>query len=98
MYVVLTAFVDAQDENHVYYTGDQFPRPGAEVSEERLEELSSNRNRCGVPMIVKEEPTEGLSEVKEDARENEAGVDPSTMSEAKEKAEKRYRRNARTGS
>lgn len=92
MYVVLSAFVDAQDKDHIYYTGDVYPRPGIKVSKERLEELSSNRNRCGMPMIVREDPKEGLSEAKGGADGTADGSAPVEHSEGQKKARERARR------
>ena len=45
MYKVIEDFVDLKDSNHKYRTGDQFPRPGVEVSEERIDELKTDKNR-----------------------------------------------------
>ena len=50
-YRVIKAFTDLQDNNHKYHTGEIFPRDGVKVSESRLKELSSNRNRRHEPMI-----------------------------------------------
>lgn len=59
MYKVLIGFADLQDKEHVYKTGDTFPRLGLNVSDERLKELSTARNRLGKPLIEKvEEPVE----------------------------------------
>lgn len=55
MYRVVARFADLQDREHVYYPGDAFPRDGAEVSEERLRELSTADNRLGKPLIEKVE-------------------------------------------
>ena len=58
-YVVLRYFTDLQDNNHIYHTGDSFPRVGFEVSEERLKELSTKKNLRGIPLIEKiEEPAD----------------------------------------
>jgi hypothetical protein len=52
MYKVLAYFTDLQDNNHPYNEGDIFPRrDGFTVSEARLEELSSTRNRRGIRLI-----------------------------------------------
>ena len=51
MYKVIKFFVDIQDNNQPYNVGDTFPRKGFEVSEERLAELASDKNRQGVPLI-----------------------------------------------
>ena len=57
MYKVISYFADLQDFNHPYKVGDEFPRLGLKVSDKRLEELASNKNRQGKPLIKKvEEP------------------------------------------
>ena len=53
-YKVITNFTDLQDDNHKYIAGDKFPRDGYEPSPERLEELSTNKNRRGKPVIAKD--------------------------------------------
>jgi hypothetical protein len=54
-YTVIHYFVDLQDSNHPYKVGDTFPRLGLVVSDARLKELSSNRNKQGKPLIEKSE-------------------------------------------
>lgn len=58
MYRVIKAFRDLKDNNHVYSVGDTFPHNGVEVDAERIAELSSDKNRLGVPLIeeIKEKP------------------------------------------
>lgn len=57
MYKVISYFTDLQDFNHPYKVGDEFPRLGLKVSNKRLEELASNKNKQGKPLIKKvEEP------------------------------------------
>ena len=58
MYKVIKYFTDLQDNNYAYYVGDTFPRNGVEVGAERVEELSSDKNLQGVPLIeeVAEKP------------------------------------------
>ena len=51
MYKVIKYFTDLQDNNYAYYVGDTFPRNGVEVGAERIAELSSDKNRMGVPLI-----------------------------------------------
>ena len=65
MYRVIKSFHDLQDSKktkdgeiyHKYEEGDEFPRKGFKVSEERLKELSGKENKQGSPLIeeVKEE-------------------------------------------
>ena len=51
MYKVIKSFYDMKDNNHVYSVGDTFPHNGVEVGAERIAELSSDKNRLGVPLI-----------------------------------------------
>ena len=51
MYKVINRFFDLQDNNHAYSVGDTFPHNGKKVSEKRIVELSSNKNKIGVPLI-----------------------------------------------
>lgn len=68
MYKTKVYFTDLKDNNHEYFPGDEYPREGFEVTEERLEELSSDKNRRGFPLIEKvadeatEEATEEVAE------------------------------------
>lgn len=48
---VIEKFEDMKDENHLYEVGDEFPHDGRRVSKKRLEELSSEENRRGIPLI-----------------------------------------------
>ena len=41
--------------NHPYKAGETFPRLGLKVSNERLEELASSKNKQGKPLIEKVE-------------------------------------------
>lgn len=49
-YVVVTDFTDKNDK-HIYRVGDEFPHSGADVSAERVAELTSNNNLRGVVLI-----------------------------------------------
>ena len=51
MYRVIKSFTDLQDNNYAYYVGDTFPHNGVEVGAERIAELSSDKNRLGIPLI-----------------------------------------------
>ena len=51
MYKVIEYFRDVQDGHYEYHAGDMFPRKGVTASKERLEELSSNNNLRGFPLI-----------------------------------------------
>lgn len=50
MHKVIKAFTDLQ-HHHAYSVGDIFPHDGVEVDAERIEELSTDKNRMGVPLI-----------------------------------------------
>ena len=52
MYKVIEYFTDLQDGDHPYNVGDDFPREGKKVSEERIAELSSSANRRKKPLIA----------------------------------------------
>ena len=58
MYRVIKRFKDLQDNNFVYNVGDEFPHTGGKVSKKRIEELATDKNIRGIPLI---------EEVKEDA-------------------------------
>lgn len=64
MYRVVRYFEDLQDNSHAYNVGDTFPREGMAVSEERLAELASNRNKQHTILIelVDETPQETFDE------------------------------------
>ena len=51
MYKVIRKFRDMQDGFHAYSVGDTFPHNGVDVDAERIEELASNKNLLGVPLI-----------------------------------------------
>ena len=50
MYKAIKAFRDLKT-NLVYAVGDTFPHNGVDVDAERIAELSSDKNRLGVPLI-----------------------------------------------
>lgn len=51
-YEVLQKFVDLQDKKKVYNVGDSFPKPAnKKVTEERIDELSSENNKRGKALI-----------------------------------------------
>lgn len=53
MYRVLSKFADLKDYNHIYNVGDIYPREGMLPTPERVEELSSRKNRLRIPLIEK---------------------------------------------
>lgn len=56
-YVVIKDFTDLQDGHHVYKAKDPFPRKGT-AKKERIEELSSDQNKRGEPLIKEVEVEE----------------------------------------
>ena len=50
MYRVIHKFYDLKDNNHAYSVGDTFHHNGVDVDAERIAELSSDKNRLGVPL------------------------------------------------
>ena len=55
MYKVIVYFEDLQDKNHPYKVGDTYPRKGLKPSAERINELATNKNIRGIPLIKAEE-------------------------------------------
>ena len=51
MYIVLNTFYDLKDCEHLYNAGEPYPRDGYTPTDERVEELLTERNRMGKPMI-----------------------------------------------
>ena len=50
-YKVIHRFTDLQDFNHLYNAGDVFPRIGTKVSQSRIDELASSKNKLKTPLI-----------------------------------------------
>ena len=50
-YKVIHRFTDLQDFNHLYNVGDSFPRVGMKVSQSRIDELASGKNKLRTPLI-----------------------------------------------
>ncbi len=57
MYRTIVYFTDLTDNDYAYKVGDIFPHNGLEVSEERITELSTNKNKRGIPLIEKVDET-----------------------------------------
>lgn len=52
-YITIVSFIDLQDGNHEYKVGDVFPHQGLTVSDERIDELATSKNRRRMPLIKK---------------------------------------------
>ena len=51
-YKVIHFFNDLQDFNHAYNAGDVYPRMGVRVSDARIAELASSKNKQRKPLIA----------------------------------------------
>ena len=51
MYKVVCKFADLLDSNHIYEVGVEYPRKGYSPSSDRIEELSTDRNKLHRPLI-----------------------------------------------
>lgn len=49
-YKVIRNFIDREDSFHLYVKGDPYPRKG-KASKERVEYLSSDKNKARTPVI-----------------------------------------------
>lgn len=58
-YKVVHKFRDLKDNEYIYNVGDIYPRHGVTVSKERLNELKTNKNKIGIPLIKAERTKEG---------------------------------------
>ena len=79
MYRAVMYFTDLTDNGHAYHTGDEFPRAGLKVSKERLEALSTSKNRRRIPLI------ENVEEAEKD-EEAEPAKDEKTKKATRKKA------------
>lgn len=82
MYVVIERFADLQDHNRIYEAGDSYPRPGFDVSAERLAELEGRDNLARKPLIKRVE----ASETPIEAPESEPKEIPAKSAEPPKKA------------
>lgn len=67
VYKVIKYFTDLQDKEYAYQVGDTYPREGLSPTDERIVELSTDKNRQGVPLIeaILEEPAVNILETEE---------------------------------
>ena len=82
MYVTLQRFADLKDHNRIYEAGETYPRPGFDVSAERLAELEGSDNLARKPLIKRVEAPETPVE----ASESEPKEIPAESSEPPKKA------------
>lgn len=58
-YIAAVRFADLEDGRHIYEPGEEFPRLGLSVSDERFKKLAGRDNLAGQPLIrAVEEPKE----------------------------------------
>lgn len=79
MFKVIKAFSDLKNKSYVYKVGDVYPVPGYTPTQERIDELSSDKNALKQPLIVevkekvevepKEEPQEKVVKAKKKKKE-----------------------------
>lgn len=82
VYTVIHDFADLQDGEHIYRTGDVFPRSGVKPTSGRIAELLSNGNRIGTALIAE----------KIDAHVQ--APEPETKSEPEHKRQGRRKKNS----
>lgn len=65
--VIYKIFKDLEDNDYIYKKGDIYPREGLEVSQKRIKELASNKNKIG-EVLIKKMQVENIPEenIKED--------------------------------
>lgn len=80
-YIVIKAFTDKDDKHH-YAVGERYPYRGF-AKKDRLEELSSDKNKRGVALIA-----EKKAEKKAETKEPEEVVIPEKVEKKKKSAKK----------
>ena len=72
MFKVVKRFYDLKDNNHAYYEGDIYPHNKVKVSEKRIAEPLSNKNKMGVPLIeeIPEKPSKKATKKAVEETEN----------------------------
>ena len=83
-YKVLKFFMDSQDGNRSYVTGDIYPRDGLTPSDERIAELASTKNRLGEILI---EPVQSTAQKKEEEKPAEVIEEQAAKPKKKKKSE-----------
>lgn len=78
-FLVIAPFVDLEDGHHMYRVGDIYPRAGLNVSDERIMQLLSNKNKAHKSL---------LERVAKQTNEESSAVETETV-EAVEQSKKR---------
>lgn len=87
MYITIVYFEDLEDNRHAYHVGDIFPHDGMTVSKERLEELSTDKNRRHIPLIEKV-PSEVTESPSEETKEEVKAEVPEEKKKPRKRAKK----------
>ncbi len=64
-YMVVSAFKDLEDNEHIYIVGDEYPRADKsidEISKERIEQLTTTNNKKGRVLIKEIKAEEKIAE------------------------------------
>ena len=91
MFKVIFEFSDLQHKKHIYRVGDEYPHSGYSVSEERLNELLTCKNRLRTPLI---ELVEDKSEDAEKTEKVAEMLEEKPVEEPAEKPKRRRRKKA----
>ena len=86
MFKVIFEFSDLQHKKHIYRVGDEYPHSGYSVTEERLNELLTCKNRLRTPLI------ELVEDKSEDAEKPAKVAEKLEEKPAEEQKPKRRRR------
>ena len=86
-YVVLTDFTDKNDK-HIYRVGDEFPHSCADVSAERVAELTSKDNMRGEVLIKAVQKSKIQPEKEETDKAEEVAVPKKKTAKKANKKEK----------
>ena len=86
-YVVVTDFTDKNDK-HIYRVGDEFPHSGADVSAERVAELTSKDNMRGEVLIKAVQESKIQPEKEETDKVEEVAVPKKKTAKKANKKEK----------
>ena len=96
MYIAVTRFADMQDANRIYEAGETYPRPGLDVTQERIDELAGSDNLAGYPLIAEVvEDCESCMIAPETPAEADSAKDEGIPAEQEKPSEKRPRKRVR---
>ena len=85
-YIVVNAFKDLEDNEHIYKVGDEYPRAGREIDEiskERIDQLTTTNNKRERVLIIKVEEKIEEPETTEGPKVEEETEEPETTEEPK---------------